>query len=277
MTVLKNKKALFSLIIALALVVGGAAYYDLMHLSKKPTVTPVSSINQSTAPNRQSTSTTVQPPVVNLPKPDYLIPAVANGQAPVISRLPTKEPVVFLGIDDGQNKQDFEVQLLAQNNIKASLFLANRFIKDNPDFFKPIVANGSLVEDHTVDHKLLTNLTYDQQKQEICDQATLEQQEFGRRPVIFRPPGGSYNADTTRAAAVCGMRAVVLWIAKANGGSMQYQIGHSLRPGDIVLMHFRPEFKSDLQAFVDAAKAAGLHTELLEDWLSPNSSTSPTT
>jgi hypothetical protein len=48
---------------------------------------------------------------------------------------------------------------------------------------------------------------------------------------------------------------------------MQYQIGNGLRPGDIVLMHFRPEFRSDMQAFVDAENAAGLHTELLEDWL----------
>jgi len=68
-----------------------------------------------------------------------------------------------------------------------------------------------------------------------------------------------------QAAYDCGMKAVVTWIAKANGGSMQYQIGDKLRAGDIVLMHFRPEFKSDLQAFVDAEKAAGLHTELLED------------
>ena len=63
------------------------------------------------------------------------------------------------------------------------------------------------------------------------------------------------------------MKAVVLWIAKANGGSMQYQVGNRLRPGDIVLMHFRPEFAQDMQAFVDAEKAAGLHTVLLEDWI----------
>ena len=48
---------------------------------------------------------------------------------------------------------------------------------------------------------------------------------------------------------------------------MQYQVGHSLRAGDIVLMHFRPEFAKDMKAFVDAETAAGLHTELLEDWL----------
>jgi peptidoglycan/xylan/chitin deacetylase (PgdA/CDA1 family) len=91
------------------------------------------------------------------------------------------------------------------------------------------------------------------------------QQQFGRRPIFFRPPGGAYSNTMRRAAADCGMKAVVTWIAKANGGSMQYQIGDHLRPGDVVLMHFRPEFKQDMQAFLDAMTVAGLHTELLEN------------
>jgi peptidoglycan/xylan/chitin deacetylase (PgdA/CDA1 family) len=198
---------------------------------------------------------------------DVSIPPVVNGLAPIISRLETKKPVVFLGIDDGVYKQAFELRMMKDYHVKASLFLANSSIKDNPSFFKDFVAAGSLVEDHTIEHKLLSGLSYDEQKQEICGEADLQFQQFGRRPVIFRPPGGDYNTNTQRAAAACGMRAVVLWMAKANGGSMQYQIGNSLKPGDIVLMHFRPEFAKDMQSFLDAEKAAGLHTELLEDWL----------
>lgn len=200
-------------------------------------------------------------------KPDSSIPPITNGMVPVISRLPTKEPVVFLGIDDGASKQSLELQMMKDNDIKASLFLANRFIKDNPLFFKDFIKEGSLIEDHTLDHKLLSNLSYEGQKQEICGEADLFQQLYGRRPTLFRPPGGDYNKDTQKAAADCGMKAVVLWIAKANGGVMQYQQGHALKPGDIVLMHFRPEFQKDMQAFVNAEKASGLHTELLEDWV----------
>ena len=198
---------------------------------------------------------------------DYKIPPIVNGLAPVISSLPTKLPVIFLGIDDGVYKQPFELQIMSANQVKASLFLTNRFIKDNPAFFAPFMDEGSLIEDHTLDHKLLTNLTLQQQTDEICGEANLQTQQFGRRPILFRPPGGSYNTDTQKAAAVCGMKAVVLWIAKANGGSMQYQNGHVLHPGDIVLMHFRPEFHADMQAFLKAQNSAGLHTELLENWL----------
>jgi peptidoglycan/xylan/chitin deacetylase (PgdA/CDA1 family) len=200
-------------------------------------------------------------------KPDYQIPAVTGGLAPIVSRIPTKEPVVFLGIDDGAYKDASVLQLMEHNNIRASLFLADRFVGQNTQIFAQLASAGSLVENHTLTHKLLPELGYDEQKAEICGQASLEEQEFGRRPILFRPPGGSFNTDTQRAAADCGMKAVVLWIAKANGGSMQYQIGKGLKAGDIVLMHFRPEFKDDMKAFVDAENAAGLHTELLENWL----------
>lgn len=198
---------------------------------------------------------------------DYTIPPVVNGVAPFITHLPTKEPVIFLGIDDGQNKEQFELDLMQQYNVKASLFLANEFIKSDPGFFKPFQVEGSVIEDHTLDHKLMSHLSYDEQKRQICGQADLEEKEYGARPVLFRPPGGDYNKDTLRAAAACGMKAVVNWIAKANGGAMQYQVGNKLRPGDVVLMHFRPEFRQDMQAFLNAQNAAGLHTELLEDWL----------
>jgi hypothetical protein len=87
--------------------------------------------------------------------------------------------------------------------------------------------------------------------------------------VFFRPPFGAYNTDTQRAAAACGMRAIVTWVVVVDQATLQYQLAHTLRPGDIVLMHFRDEFVADMQAFVDAARAAGLHTELLEDWLAP--------
>ena len=209
-------------------------------------------------------------PILPTPTPvahDVTIPPVVNGIAPLISRIDTKEPVVFLGIDDGANKQSFELQLMKDNGVKASLFLADSFIHNNPGFFKDFVPAGSLIEDHTVDHKNLAAMSFDQQKQEICGMADKELQYYGRRPIIMRPPGGSYNSQTQRAAAACGMKAVVEWIAKANGGSMQYQVGHGLRAGDIVLMHFRPEFNADFNAFLAAEKAAGLHTELLEDWL----------
>lgn len=204
-------------------------------------------------------------------RPDVYIPPIENGLAPVISRLETKQPVVFLGIDDGVTKRLSDLELMRKHNIKASLYLTDSFVRNDPMFFAQFTKHGSLIENHSMTHKLQTGLGYEAQKTEICDQADRQEELYGRRPVFFRPPGGNYNESTRRAAAACGMKAIVLWIAKANGGSMQYQVGGGLRAGDIVLMHFRPEFPADMQAYLDAQKAAGLQTVLLNDWLAPES------
>ena len=203
------------------------------------------------------------------PVHDYAIPPVVDSIPPVVTNIPTDNPVVFLTIDDGAYKDPSVIKLIKDNDLKVSLFLAKAFITDDPDFFKQIVELGGLIENHTLSHNLdmVREMGYEQQVSEICGMADYEQQTYGRRPIFLRPPGGAYSDTMLKAAGACGMRAVVTWIAKANGGSMQYQIGDHLRPGDIVLMHFRPEFQQDMQAFLDAMHAAGLHTELLEDWI----------
>ena len=116
--------------------------------------------------------TTGKPPKVNVTPSNNPVPPIVGGLAPVISTIPTQEPVVFLGIDDGANKQQFELTMMQQNNIKASLFLANIFIKDNPQFFTQFQAEGSVIEDHTLNHPIPFNqLNYSQQVSEICGQS----------------------------------------------------------------------------------------------------------
>lgn len=220
----------------------------------------------------EPTPAPVQEPEISVPPDlaaDYYIPPVDGGMAPVVYRIQTKENIVFLGIDDGAFKDQSVVDIMQKNHIKASMFLTKASIANNPDFFKQLIDQGSYAEDHTLSHdvNMVKDQSYEQQKAEICGMADYELAHFGRRPTLFRPPGGAYSDITRQAAADCGMKAVVTWIAKANGGAMQYQVGNKLRAGDVVLMHFRPEFKDDMKAFVDAMKASGLHTALLEDAL----------
>lgn len=233
----------------------------------------IASIKEVKIPTKEKSPVVIQEPVKSkadtVLAPDYSMPPIANGLAPVVYKLPTEQKVVFLGIDDGAFKDQTVVDIMTENNIKASLFLSQNTISNNPDFFKKLVDLGSVVENHTIRHgtKMSTDETYDQQKAEICGMSDYVELHYGRRPTLFRPPGGAYSDSLRQAAADCGMKAVVTWVAKANGGSMQYQIGDKLRPGDIVLMHFRPEFAQDMKAFVDAMNTSGLHTALLEDAL----------
>jgi peptidoglycan-N-acetylglucosamine deacetylase len=202
-------------------------------------------------------------------KPDFTLPPVQNGLAPVITKIETKHPVVFLTIDDGAVKKPEMVRLMAEYDYPASIFLTKDFVKENPTFFKNFIAQGSLVENHTIHHNInmVTQMGYAEQLAEMNAMQDYAQQQFGRRPTLFRPPGGAYSTAMRQAVAAAGMKAIITWEAKANASHMDYQYGKALRPGDIVLMHFRPEFAADLAAFRAAQLAAGLEVVLLEDFL----------
>lgn len=199
--------------------------------------------------------------------PDVALPAVQNGLAPAIARVPTHQPVVFLTIDDGVYKEPEAAAKMRAANIPATLFLTERYTVMAPGYFSNIVQQtGSRIENHTMTHKDLHLMSYQNQKAEICQTNDIYAKVYGKRPTIFRPPYGNYNEDTQRAAAECGMKALVIWHALVQNGAVEYQASSSLQPGDIVLMHFTSAFKQDLQAFINASKAAGLQPQLLEDW-----------
>ncbi|WP_347877618.1 polysaccharide deacetylase family protein [Paenarthrobacter sp. MSM-2-10-13] len=187
----------------------------------------------------------------------------------MLTKIETKHPVVFLTIDDGNIKTPESIKLMTEYDYPASLFLTKDTVADNPAFFNAFKAQGSLIENHTVTHNInmVRQWGYQQQFNDMVGMQEYAFQHYGRRPTLFRPPGGAYSNVMRQAVADAGMKAIVTWEAKANAGKMDYQVGNSLRPGDIVLMHFRAEFAADLAAFRAAQLAAGLEVVLLEDFL----------
>ena len=267
----KHKRVVPYALVALLLAVITVGSSEFLHVTFRqetsppppPITVPSQSLNTAIPPPPA-------PPTPQQPAHDYTIPPVQNGMVPVISRIPTKEPVVFLTIDDGITQLPGNLAAMQANHDVATFFLVYRFIKNNPSYFVDLSkATGSDIENHTYDHYLQTGLSYVQQQQDICKGADTDASLFGRRPILFRPPGGAYNTDTQKAAAVCGMQALIMWDATVNNGSLQYQRGRQLQPGDVVLMHFRTTFTEDMNAFVAAEKQARLHTDLLENWLPP--------
>ena len=195
-------------------------------------------------------------------------PAIANGLAPLVRRITVDKPYVFLTMDDGAVQDPDALKLMQQNGTHPVLFLNQKYVKGHEAYFKQILdATGATLGDHTVDHPNLKGKPYEFQRKEICDDADDFQRGLGVRPSLFRPPFGNYDQNTLRAAAACGMRAVVLWTAAVNDGHVQFQAGDKLKPGDIVLMHFRTTFVEDFTAFLNRAKQDGLTPVPLEDFL----------
>ncbi|GAB3267936.1 hypothetical protein GCM10027449_00840 [Sinomonas notoginsengisoli] len=242
-------------------------------LGHDPAVADPAASSAMATPTATATPTvTPAPTTAATPKPtfasDYVLPPVEGGLAPVVTRVITKQPVVFLTIDDGVVKHPEFLALLKKYDYPATLFLTKSALGDNPKFFVDFQKAGDRIQDHTLSHDTgMSTKAYAYQFGEIKGMRDYIAATYGAAPTLFRPPGGAYSATMRKAVADSGLKAIIDWEAKANAGSMQYQSGNALRPGDIVLMHFREEFAKDLEAFRAAQLAAGLTVVRLEDFI----------
>ena len=236
----------------------------------------------TTATTKPAPTTTVAPTTTTLapkwkaPKPGLgLLPQPAptpvdlppTNLAPVFSRIPTTNKVIFLGIDDGMIRDPAVLDYLRQANIPFTNFLVQGQADVAEDFWKQAQALGGTVQSHTINHPDLTKVSGGQLQSEICGTLDDYQTRFGTRPTLFRPPYGSYNDNVRAVAASCGFKAIVMWKGSTNDGRFDLQDGTALTPGDIVLMHWRTDLLVDLQKVVETCKAQGFTIARLEDYL----------
>jgi peptidoglycan/xylan/chitin deacetylase (PgdA/CDA1 family) len=223
----------------------------------------------STSSTSSSTTTTTRPDPLALPPaptPAVGVLPTDSAGAPVVSRVPTTDRVVFVTIDDGLVQDPAVVDTVRRLRIPVTLFLVRDFARQGQAYFQQFVDVGGLVEAHTVNHPNLTTLSANGQYAEICGPLGVFEELFGRRPVLFRPPGGAYNATTQSIAASCGYRYVVNWTAAANDGRIDWQ-ARAMQPGDIVLFHFRNDLVQNLQLLATLCRQQGFTVARLEDYL----------
>jgi peptidoglycan/xylan/chitin deacetylase (PgdA/CDA1 family) len=186
--------------------------------------------------------------------------------APVLNRVATAQPVVFITIDDGWTRDPRVPQLIAARHLPVTVFLLNQAGRQDVGYFRSLVAAGATIEDHTLTHPRLTSLREPAQQHQICAAANEDQRLFGARPTLMRPPYGAMNRATSYAAAQCQLQAVVQWNATMSNGTLTVLGGH-LQHGDIILLHFLPTLYDDLTRLLTDITEAGLTVGHLESYL----------
>jgi peptidoglycan/xylan/chitin deacetylase (PgdA/CDA1 family) len=254
---------------------------DLTDVTAPATSAPPATTAASSTTTTSTTTTTTAPPTTTTTLPELRVPGLGlpeqpiptpvdlppTNAAPEFSRIPTTNKVIFLGIDDGITRDPAVADLLKQANVPFTMFLVQGEADAGADYFRTLQQYGGVVESHTINHPDLSKLSYTQVEQEVCGVLDDYQQQFGRRPTLFRPPYGSTNGNVDAAAASCGLKAVVLWKGSTNDGRFDLQDGTRLTPGDIVLMHFRPDLLADLRKVFEVCKEQGFAIASLEDYL----------
>ncbi|MFF5436926.1 polysaccharide deacetylase family protein [Streptomyces achromogenes] len=191
----------------------------------------------------------------------------APAPPPVIDRVPTRDPVVFLTYDDGAERDPRFVDMVRELRLPVTLFLTDSIAAPGYGHFARLRALGAGIGNHTLDHRAPAGLPYAGQRAEICGQQDRLRARLGVRPRLFRPPYGSYDPTTLRAAADCGISAVVLWRTALTPAGLT----RGLSAGDIVLVD--PDESTDVPLrertvrVLRAAQERGLTVARLEDYV----------
>ncbi|GGV18741.1 hypothetical protein GCM10010495_36930 [Kitasatospora herbaricolor] len=196
------------------------------------------------------------------------------GLPPVVARVPTDEKVVFLTVDDGAEKDPEFARMTRELDVPFTAFVSGYLARPDYGYFRGLAEQGDSIQNHTINHRDLRKLTYEQQRQEICGQQDETEREIGTRPRLFRPPYGEYNEDTLKAAASCGIEAAALWNEEAFADHMEWRYADQrLHPGDIILTHFRGPslwkgtMPDMLRQVLNTVTAQGYALGRLEDYL----------
>ncbi|WP_234357234.1 polysaccharide deacetylase family protein [Streptomyces sp. NBRC 110028] len=214
------------------------------------------------------------------PPPPAVKPALAPvwppapGLATVIRRVATTDRVVFLTLDDGIEKDPDFIDQARDLGLPFTQFLEDEVIGTHYDYFRALRELGNRIGNHTLTHPSLAGKDYQTQLHEICGQQEVLGERLGLQPRLFRPPYGNYDRNTLRAAAECGLSKAVLWRAEMEPQGLVYRSGSGLRPGDIVLAHFRgPEqlhghtMTDMITELVREVQAQGFTVARLEDYI----------
>ncbi|WP_460302553.1 polysaccharide deacetylase family protein [Actinocorallia aurea] len=211
-------------------------------------------------------------------KGSYTPPApAADGLPPVITSIETQEKVVFLTIDDGYEYDAEFVKIIRDQKVPILTFLTSSYIPMHGPYFWALKNAGSQMENHTTTHANLPGLGPEGQKEQICGASEAIEQQYARRPTIFRPPFGAYNDITKQVAKDCGLKSIILWSAEFYNGTTSPQGvadafvrgdgGEGFKPGDIILMHYRKGLAGQMATMLGWIKEQGFKPAALENYL----------
>jgi peptidoglycan/xylan/chitin deacetylase (PgdA/CDA1 family) len=151
------------------------------------------------------------------------------------------------------------------------------------------IKSGDVVGDHTETHPMMATLSPHDQYEELFDQIAQIEVIGGRRPRLFRPPYGSFDATTFKELRRLHLL-MVLWSIDTSDYTLPgtqaivQRVLAGAKPGAIVLMHDgggnREETIAALPAIVGGLRKRGLHPvtvpQLLEDDPPPHGLPLPT-
>jgi peptidoglycan/xylan/chitin deacetylase (PgdA/CDA1 family) len=102
------------------------------------------------------------------------------------------------------------LQILKQYDAKATFFIVGEMAEKYPDLVRAELADGHEIANHTYHHVNLTKIPDSSVPIEIQACGDVLKGITGRRPHLFRPPGGDYDSQVVNSSESLGYT-MVLW------------------------------------------------------------------
>jgi peptidoglycan/xylan/chitin deacetylase (PgdA/CDA1 family) len=152
---------------------------------------------------------------------------------------------VALTFDDGPwpSQTPQVLAILKKFKVKATFFVVGYLAQRYPDIIRAEVNAGMMIGDHTWDHP--NSPFRDLPSKTMLDEIARNSRyltSIGIKPIVFRPPGGSYSDAVISGALKFGMRTVIWSIdpkdwTRPTKDEIVQRVLSQVRPGSIILMH----------------------------------------
>lgn len=127
----------------------------------------------------------------------------------ILGDKPIPEKSVLLTFDDGyMDNYTNAFPILKEFNMNATIFVISSYLDGkeylSPSSVKEMSDYGIDIESHTVSHRRLSELSYEQQLNELKNSKETLEKLTGKTVVSIAYPEGKYNDDTTKAVVDAG-------------------------------------------------------------------------
>ncbi|MBU1418455.1 MAG: polysaccharide deacetylase family protein [Proteobacteria bacterium] len=163
---------------------------------------------------------------------------------PIISRGISGSKGVALTFDDGPSPSSTPIvlELLARYNLQATFFVIGEKAARHPELIADILARGHGIANHSWQHDNLLMLRSRRKLRQDIHRTQEVLQQFGIKPLLFRPPAGITNPRLKQVLLDEGLLTVTFSCRAFDQGNkkitnLAQRILQRVKPGDIILLH----------------------------------------
>jgi peptidoglycan-N-acetylglucosamine deacetylase len=260
-TLVRRRRAVATLALALAI---AAAFAALLGSHRKGVA---ASTTAGTAAHPARTTPAVRP--TDAQQDGDLAVKSVLAYTPFVKEGTARARDVALTFDDGPGPYTPEVlSVLERLHVHATFFVIGKMLRYFSASTVREIDDGDAIGDHTESHPEMAKLSAHDQYEELFEQIVRVELLGGRRPDLFRPPYGSFDATTMRELHRLHLL-MVLWSVDTDDylqpgvATIEQRALSGAHPGAIILMHdaggTRTQTIAALPTIIRKLRAQGFH------------------